>query len=80
MDLPKSTSMWFLILFQVFFITFKSVDTILRCSHLNESYKVVLTFETVDGGDPRSHARSSEQYFHVVSYTFPGVSKFEVCG
>ena len=44
-ELPNSTSMWFLILFQVF-LNLKSVDEILRCNHLNESYEVVLTFET----------------------------------
>ena len=71
--------MWFLILFHVF-LTFKSVNAILRCNHLNESHKVVLTFETVDRGVARSHARASEQYFHVVSYNFSGVSKFEICG
>ena len=44
-ELPNSTSMWFLILFQVF-LNLKSVDEILRCNRLNDSYKVVLTFET----------------------------------
>ena len=57
----NSTSMWFLILFQVF-LTFKTVDEILRCNHLNESYKVVLTFETVD--EILNYYHSNESYWN----------------
>ena len=57
----NSTSMWFLILFQVF-ITFKTVDEILRCNHLNESYKVVLTFKTVD--EILNYYHSNESYWN----------------